>query len=122
MVLAEAMQFLETPPLKELQASSVERAFRKKSLLFHPDKVRDDASEEDVERAKFMWQAIIKAKDTLLGFLDNKTYFSEKSQNRADELYKSMEYSKMFRKQEFIFQKSREQRVSWSKRLFVHNL
>ena len=105
------MQFLETPPLRELQPSSVESAFRKKSLLFHPDKVRDGASEEDVERAKYMWQAIIKAKDTLLGFLENKTCFSEKCQTRADELYTSMEYSKVFKKQEYIFQRSKKQRV-----------
>ena len=91
------MQFLETPPLKELKPSSVESAFRKKSLLFHPDKLRDDASENNVERAKFMWETLIKAKDTLLGFLDNKTCFSEMCQARADELYKSMEYDKLFR-------------------------
>ena len=106
------MQFLETPPLKELLPSSVESAFRKKSLLFHPDKLRDDASENDVERAKFMWETLIKAKDTLLGFLDNKTCFSEKCQARADELYKSMEYSKVFKKQEYIFQKNKKQKVS----------
>ena len=115
------MQFLETPPLRELQESSVERAFRKKSLLFHPDKQRDDASEEDVERAKFMWLTIIKAKDTLLGFLDNKTCFSETSQRRADELYRSMEYSKVIEKQEAFLQKSREQRVSWAGTIFCHN-
>ena len=108
------MQHLETPPLKELQPSSVESAFRKKSLLFHPDKQRDDASEADKERAKFMWQTLIKAKDTLLGFLDNKTCFSQTCQRRADELYKSMEYSKVISKHEKIMKRSNEQRVSLS--------
>ena len=115
------MQFLETPALRVLQESDVERSFRKKSLLFHPDKQRDDALEEDVERAKFMWLTICEAKDTLLGFLDNKTCFSETCQSRADELYRSMEYSKVIEKQEAFLQKSREQRVSWAGTIFCHN-
>ena len=108
------MQFLETPPLRELQHSTVESAFRKKSLLFHPDKVREDASEGELERVKFMWLTLIKAKDTLLGFLDNKTCFSQTCQRRADELYKSMEYSRVISKHETIMKRSREQRVSFS--------
>jgi len=100
-ILADAMQFLETPSLNDLTPSKIESCFRKKSLEFHPDR-----NPENEMEAKILWQLLVEAKDTLSEFLDNKTYWSDSCQQKVDEIYRKLSFDKVLDRNKWIAQKT----------------
>ena len=97
-IIAEAMQLLETPPLCEMTPANIDSCFRKKSLIYHPDKVAAEASEADREWSKILWQRLVVAKDTLHDVLSNRNCWSDRCLRRVDEIYRSMNYSQLMSK------------------------
>ena len=74
--IVEAMVFLDTPNIDQLDTGVIYRCFRRKTLLHHPDKLPPSATEANRAAANINFVTLVMARDLLIHVMDHPNHLT----------------------------------------------